>query len=162
FVCCLPCLFLPASRICAQGLDLPFHTAKAVRVESITIGFQLRNGQTALGRTRMAGDKDKVAIRSPPSVPLQVILALHRLAVFVNAKHSEIDVKARIGEIVRIASKKSGLLFRSENKSNVGIFLIPVKPVLAAFIEGYDIRPQSRFIEALLLDSGLLGLTGIE
>src|SRR4051812_736310 len=86
------------------------------------------------------------------AVPLQVMLDLRRLAVFVSAEDADVEVEPGILEVIGIAAVKRDLLFRSKDQANVVITLVAVKVELAALIKGHHIRTQPGFFFALFFD----------
>ena len=80
---------------------------------------------------------------APFGIPLQVVLAVDRLAVLVNAEQRHVEVVARIGEVVRIAAEESDLLFRREHQAHVGVLLVAVEPVFAALVERNHVGAQA-------------------
>jgi hypothetical protein len=67
---------------------------------------------------------------------------VHRLVVLVDAEERDVEVVARIREVVVIAAKKSDLLFGREDNAEVGILLEPIQPVLPAVVERDDVAPE--------------------
>jgi hypothetical protein len=66
-----------------------------------------------------------------------------RFSVFVDTENADIQIIARILEIVGITAKKSDLLFGSENEPNIGVPLIAIELITAALIKRDDIAAQS-------------------
>src|SRR5947209_8777275 len=95
----------------------------------------------------MAGHEDQVAVLAAVGAPLQVMLDLDRFVVLVDAEETDVEVEARILEVVRITAVEGDLLFRSEDETNVGVPLEEIEVILAARVEGDDLR----------LEAGLLG-----
>ena len=62
-------------------------------------------------------------------VPAQVVLRDGGPSIFVGAKDGEVEVESRVSEVIRISAEESGLLFRREDESNIGVFLISIQPV---------------------------------
>src|SRR6266571_1344708 len=110
----------------------------------------------------MAGHKDQIAVCRAFRVPLQILFALHRTSVFINAKQGKIEVVSRKSEVVRIAAEERSLLFGSKDEPNLRVLFVSVQPVLAAFIKRNDIRTKTGFIEALFLNFCLFTLARIE
>ena len=80
------------------------------------------------------------------------MLDLCRLAVFVGAEDTDIEIEARIFEIIRIAAVKSDLLFGSKDKPYVVVTLGTIKVIGAALVKRDHIGTQSCFFFALLFD----------
>ena len=68
------------------------------------------------------------------------MLDLRWLAIFVNAEQADIEIVARILEIVGITAEESHLLFGGEDQADVVIALVSIEMVRAALIQGNDIR----------------------
>src|SRR5262249_32809626 len=126
FIRSLTGLFLSTRCICPECLGLSFVTRKTGWIQKVTIGLELRSRQTPLGGTWMAGHEDEITFIHTARVPLQVVFASNRLSVFISAKHREIDVITGVGEVIRIASEESRLLFGRENQADIGIFLVTI------------------------------------
>ena len=62
--------------------------------------------------------------------PLQVVLDLGRLVVLVDAEEADVEVVARILEVVRVAAEEGDLLLRGEDQADVGVLLEAVEVVL--------------------------------
>src|SRR3954447_7977344 len=80
------------------------------------------------------------------------MIDLRRLAVLVSPEDADIEIVARVFEIIRIAAVKRDLLFRSKHQSDVIVSLVAVKMIQPALIERNDIRPQSGLLLTFLLD----------
>src|SRR5258706_540451 len=92
----------------------------------------------------MPGDEHELVAAGSLCVPFQVMLGMDRLPVFVDAEKREVEVVAGIGEVIGIAAKKCRLLFRREHEADIGVLLIPIKPILRSLIQGYDVEPNAR------------------
>ena len=55
--------------------------------------------------------------------PLQVVLDLGRLAVLVDAEEADVEVVARVLEVVRVAAEEGDLLLGGEDEADVGVLL---------------------------------------
>ena len=75
--------------------------------------------------------------------PLQVVLDLGRLAVLVDAEEADVEVVARILEVVRIAAEEGDLLLRGEDQAHVGVLLEAIEVILAALVERDDVAAQA-------------------
>ena len=83
----------------------------------------------------MAGDEDEIAVLRAALAPLQVVRRMHRLAVLVRAEEADVEVVARILEVVGIAAEEGDADFRREDEPDVGVFLVAIEVVLAALEE---------------------------
>ena len=72
----------------------------------------------------MAGNKDQIVLRNPGAGPVQVVIEVRRLVVFVNAKERDVEVIPRIGEVVGIAAEKRGFEFGSKDQAYIGILFV--------------------------------------
>src|SRR4051794_19391795 len=100
----------------------------------------------------MPGNENQFVLGRAVRTPLEVMLDFDRFLVLVNTEETHVEVVARKFEVVRIATEKSNLLFRSENEPHVGVLLEAVQVVLAALIERRDVRSQTGLIERFFLD----------
>ena len=71
------------------------------------------------------------------------MLDLGRLPVFVSAENADIEIEARVFEIVRIAAIKRDLLLRREDQAHVIVAFEAIKMVDAALIKRDDIGAQA-------------------
>ena len=87
----------------------------------------------------MAGDEDQFVVAGPVLAPFQVVLDLGRLVVLVDAEEADVEVVARILEVVGIAAEEGDLLLRGEDQADVGVLLVAIEVILAALVEGDDV-----------------------
>ena len=90
------------------------------------------------------------------------MLDLGWLAVFVGAKEADIEIEARILEVIRVAAVEGGLLLGREDQAHIGILLEAVKVILAALVERDDIAAQACLVERFLLQFRHHAATGEE
>ena len=121
-------------------------------VADVALVPDLRDGQQPRGRSRVAGREDQLALGGAGLRPLQVVRGLRGLAVFVRPEERDVEVPARVGEVVVVAAEVGNLLLGREHEAHVGVFLVAVEPVLAAAVEGDDLALQAGGRRALLLD----------
>src|SRR4051812_43880368 len=107
----------------------PFHEKWKLIIALIG---KLIHCEQATGAPGMARDKDQFIFTCAVIAPLQVMLNLNRLAVFVDPEETNIEVEPGIFEIIRVAAKKSDLLFGRKNEAHVRIFFVTVKMIFAA------------------------------
>src|SRR5437016_5526439 len=100
----------------------------------------------------MAAHESQLAVLGPVRIPFQEMLDLRRLAILVSAEDADIEIEARIFEVIRIAAVKGGLLLRSENEPDVVVAFETIEVVSAALVKGDHVGAQSRFLFALLFD----------
>ena len=109
----------------------------------------------------MPGNEGQLALGSPLFGPLQGVGHLHRLAVFVGAEKADIEVEARILEVVGIAAEEGDLLLGGEHQAHIGVLLEPVQMVRPALIQGHHIGAETRGVQRLLLDGRHHPATGL-
>ena len=142
-----------------------FHAVETLQRKwnaNISLVFEFRHGHLAAGSPGMSRDEDQFPICGTVGTPFQIVLDLSRLPILVNPEETNIQIVARVLEIVRIAAIERDLLFGSENQPHISVFLEPVKLVGSSLVEGNDIAAQPRFIERFLLDGGLHRAAGGE
>ena len=71
----------------------------------------------------MAGDEDQLVVRDAVLAPLQIVLDLGRLVVLVDAEEADVEVEARVLEVVRVAAEEGDLLLGREDEADVGVLL---------------------------------------
>ena len=74
--------------------------------------------------------------------------------MLVGAKKADVEIVAGILEIVGIAAKERRVELRSEDQADVSVFLVRIKMVLPALIEGDHVAAQARLVGRFLLDLG--------
>ena len=110
----------------------------------------------------MAGDEHQFAVARAGLAPLQVMRRLRGLAVLVGAEQADVEVEARVLEVVRVAAEEGDLLFGREDQPDVGVFLVAVEVILAALVEGDHVAAQAGLVERLLFDGGHDRAAGLE
>ena len=94
--------------------------------------------------------------------PFQVMLDLGRLVVLVDAEEADVEIVARILEVVRVAAVKGDLLLRGEDQPDVGVLFEAIKVILPALVERDHVAAQAGLVERFLLDLGHDGAAGRE
>ena len=74
--------------------------------------------------------------------------------MLVGTKKADVEIVAGILEIVGIAAKERRVELRSEDQADVSVFLVRIKMVLPALIEGDHVAAQARLVGRFLLDLG--------
>ena len=74
----------------------------------------------------MSTDKGQFAVGRTFAVPLKVMLGMRGLPVFVGAEDADIEIEARVFEVVRIAAVEGRLLFRSEDEPHVIVTFVAI------------------------------------
>ena len=83
-----------------------------------------------VGAARVAGDEHQLAVLRPGLAPFEVVLELGRLVVLVDAEEADVEVVARVLEVVRVAAEEGDLLLGGEDEADVGVLLEPVEVIL--------------------------------
>jgi len=76
---------------------------------------------------------------------------VHRLAVLVDPEYADIEVEARVFEIIRIAAEER-ILFRGANTDDCRVALIAIELGTNALIQGDDVAAQPGLVPRLLFD----------
>src|SRR5207249_3905450 len=105
-----------------------------------------------IGMARVTRDEYKLVVFGTMLAPLEVVLDLGGLAIFIDAEETDIEVIARIGEVVRVAAIEGDLLFRGENQAHIGVAFEAIEVILTALVKGDDVAAQSGFLVRVALD----------
>jgi hypothetical protein len=124
------------------------------RVGSLAEEFELRHGVEAARGAGVAGDKDQVAVLEAAGGPLEIILQVDGLIVFVDAEEADVQIVARVLEVVGIAAEEGGGEFGREDEADVGVFFVFVEMKHSAGVERDHIAAEFRGCNAILLDGG--------
>src|SRR5262249_44008405 len=89
--------------------------AQAPRQIAITHVAHLILRELPVGFARAAAYENQFTVVRPAGIEFQKVLDLGRLAIFVDAKQTDVEIVARILEVVRIAAEEGHLLLGSEN-----------------------------------------------
>src|SRR6185369_5841052 len=135
----------------------PLQQAQNDRDAGVGRLLKMCNRVETRSRTRIAGHENKVAFLDARGGPLEVILRMYWLTIFVNTHEGHVDIEAREIEVIRIAAEKRGLEFRHEHETNVRVFLVTIEIVLSALVKRDDVRPQPGGFRRLRFDRGSLG-----
>ena len=100
----------------------------------------------------MTGDKDQVAVRRALRIPLQIVVAVDRLAILIDAEDRHVQVVAGIGEVVRVAAEERRLLLGRKHQPHIGVLLVAIEPVFAAVVERHHVGAQTGLVGAFLFD----------
>ncbi len=79
---------------------------------------------------------------------------MHRPVVLVDAEEREVEIVARVAEVVGIAAVERGLLLGRHDQAHVGVALVAIERVLAAAVELDHLRLEPGLLRGLLLDLG--------
>lgn len=117
------------------------------RIDHVTLKRQGRSRKAALGASRITRGKDQIASLGARRIKLEE-RRMNGLAIFVHTQHRQIDVIARIIEIIRIAAKKCDALLRRHHDTNILVAPVTVKCRLPAVIERHHIATPMGIIPA--------------
>ena len=115
---------------------------------------ELADGQLPVGFPGMAADESQFAIARAFRIPFQKMLDLGRLAVFVSAENADIEIVARILEVIGIAAVKGHLLLGREDDPHIVVAFVAIQMVNAALVKRDDIGAQPGLVLALLFNRG--------
>ena len=90
----------------------------------------------------MSGNEDQIVFLYAGARPVEVIIKVSWLVIFVNSKECHVEVVTGIGEVVRIAAEKGRLELGREDQAHVRVFLVFVQVVHFARVEGHDVAAQ--------------------
>ena len=94
-----------------------------VRDSRCRAGTPARRRCWPVGAAGVAGDEDEFVLLAAVRAPLQVVLDLDRLVVLVDAEEADVEVVARVLEVVRVAAEEGDLLLGGEDEADVGVLL---------------------------------------
>ena len=129
-------------------------TIEPVRQGHVAALQQLGQRVEAVRRAGMAGDENEVAGFWSGLAPLEEVRRVNRLAVLVDAEETDVEVEARILEVVGVAAEEGDGVLRREDEADIGVFLVAVQVILAALVERDHVAAQFRLVERFFLDSG--------
>src|ERR1022692_1034080 len=85
-------------------------------------------------------------------VPFQEVLDLGRLSIFIDAEDADIEIEARVLEVIRIAAVEGRLLLGGEDNPHIVITLVTIEMVNAALIKSDHVGAQAGFLFAFLFN----------
>ena len=154
-------IFADAPRVfesaCGKGGEkylAPVQQAKQVRHLVVAHIGEFVGGQLPVGFSGMAADESEFAIARTFGVPFQKMLGLGRLSIFVGAEDADIEIEARILEVIGIAAVERRLLLGREDDPHIVVAFVAIQIVNAALIERDHIGAQPGRVLALFLDRG--------
>jgi hypothetical protein len=125
--------------------------------------LKLGHGEQAAGIAGISGDEDQVAIFYASARPTQVVIEMSGLVIFVDSEESDVQIVARVGEVVGVAAEEGDAELRREDEAYVGVFFIFVEVVNLAGVKDHHVAAQSGRGGAIFLDlrhGGALRLRG--
>src|SRR5262249_29561646 len=130
-------------RVVDQDLPALLQSTEDQREVLITILLELVYGLQSRCRTRMSRNEYQLAFGGAFLAPFEIVVGLGGFVVFINSEERHVQVVPRIGEIVGVAAEKGYLLFRSEYQTEIGKFLVAVKPILATLVQSDYVRAKA-------------------
>src|ERR1044071_218242 len=122
------------------------------RISHVAQKFEIGDGVEAARAPGMAGDEDELPILRAGCAPLEVVGWVHGLAVLVRAEEADVEVVARILEVVGVAAEERDRHLGREDEADVGVALVAIEVVLAALVERDDVAAQAALLRRLLLN----------
>src|SRR6266705_1633787 len=122
---------------------MPAQEIECSRREKIALIFEVSHCVETLSAARISGNENQVTFRGARLTPLQETFHVYCLVVLVDSEKADVQVVARILEVVRVAAEERGRFLRCEYQSHVGISLVPVEVILAAVVERNDVAAQA-------------------
>ena len=110
----------------------------------------------------MPRHEDQFIVAGAVATPGQVVLDLGRLVVLVDAEEGDVQVVARVLEVVRIAAEERDRLLGREYQTDIRVLLVAVKVILRSLVERDDLTLELGLVGRLLLDLGDGGAAGGE
>src|SRR5262252_9447748 len=126
--------------------------------------IELRNRQQSAGAARMTGDKNELVVAYPCWRPLQVVVQMGRLVILIDAEEGDVEVVARIFEVIGIPAEEGDVKLRREHQADIRVLLVLVKVVDLPRIKGDYVATETSSSCAILLDlrhRGALGLANV-
>ena len=93
--------------------------------------------------------------------PLEIIVQVHGLIVFVDAEEADVQIVARVFEIIGIAAEEGRGKFGREDQADVRVFLVFVEVEHGAGVEGDHVAAEFGGFDAILLDGGHRGAASL-
>ena len=98
----------------------------------------------------MAADEGQFVLGGAVGAPLEIMFRVGGLAVLVGAEDADVQVEARVLEIVRVAAVKRDALLGREDQPHVGVTLEAVEMVRAALVQRDHVGAQAGLVLATL------------
>ena len=115
----------------------------------VALKLQLGGGAQALGRARIARNKDDLAIFRGFSGPSKMGWGFDRCPIFIGTQESAIQIVAGEIEIVRVAAKEAHGIFGREHQTHVFISAVFVDFILTATEQGNHVATEQFLIVIL-------------
>ena len=121
---------------------------------SVPVKGELRGCREARGGGGVSGDEYQPGILDALGAPLEVVRRGGGLAVLVGAQERDVEVVARVGEVIGLAAEKSDAGLGSEHQPQIGVLLVAVEIEALARVELDDGASAAGFAGAGSLDAG--------
>src|SRR4029077_15997114 len=132
FVLSAPKILAASFAINAEQYLAPAQQVECPGIRPVAQELQILNRIQASRGSGISGDEYKLAIHSSWSAPLQVVCALDRQVLLIHPEEADVEIVARIFEIIRVASKECCILLGREDQPHIGVFLVAIQMVRAA------------------------------
>ena len=134
-----------AARLNASSRDAALQDVERRRDLHVARVLELRHRLESAGRARVAHHEDGIAVARPRAAPAEIARGLERLAGrVVHAVHREVEVVARIGEVVVVPAEEPHPELGYQDESHVAVAPVGVGGVLRAFVQGHDLHADAR------------------
>ncbi len=147
-----PGVFLaPAAEALQQDLlaKQPLQAARQLAVANV---LQVGDRIHPIGVARMAGDEHQLSFGGARRAPVQIIGNFRGMSVLVHAKQADVQIVARVFEIVGIAAEERDGLLWSEHQADIGVALVAIQVIEPTVIKRNHVAAQAGGVERLLLD----------
>src|SRR5688500_1343622 len=95
-----------------------------------------------VGRTGMARNEHHIALDRAGGAPAKIMLGAEWLTVVVDAEKTNVEVEARILEVVGVAAEESDVVLRGHHEANIGELPVLIEVILPALVERDDLTAQ--------------------
>jgi hypothetical protein len=123
-------------------------------LDDVTLRPELVHGEEARGRAGIAEREHQLVVARARGRELEEGLRVDGRAVLVGAEERDVEVVARVREVVGVAAEERDRLLGGEHEAHVRVLLVAVEPVLGPPVELDHLAPQAGFLQAVLLHVG--------
>ena len=144
-------LFGLAAELLKQGNPalVGFQTRGVIEIPQ---EFKLRDRALAPGGPWMSRDENQFILPHPLLGPAQIVFGVRGLVIFVDAEERDVQVVARVREIVRIATEECRVEFGREHQAHVRVLFVFVEVVDFARVECHYVATQPGRAGAIFFD----------
>src|SRR5215472_3174464 len=100
----------------------------------------------------MSGNENELVIANSGRRPLQIVVQVGWFVVFVNAEKRDVEIVARIFEIVRIPAEKGDVELGRKDKAHIRVLLVLVKVVGLSRIKSDYVAAEASRSTAIFLN----------